>query len=268
MSAGEQRAPGSAAVNGQLWGVRAADWAEAQEPTQIPMYLAVLDRLGLGPGASVLDVGCGAGGFCAHAAQRGARVCGLDASEGFIRAARSRLPHADLRVGELEELPYDDSSFDAVTGFNAFQFATRPVEALREARRVVRDGGRVAILVWGPKEQCEMAEIMPVCSSFLPPPPPGASGPFAMSAPGILEELLLEAGLAPTVADDVSCPFVYPNRATAVRAILASGGATKAMQAVGEDAVRGALEEAVARYETPDGGVRLENVFRYAIATR
>jgi ubiquinone/menaquinone biosynthesis C-methylase UbiE len=93
--------------------------------------------------------GCGSGGFCELAAARGARVSGIDAAAGLIEFARGRLPHADLRVGAIEQLPWPDDSFDVVSGFNAFQFAADFVAALDEARRVTRSGGRVAICNWG-----------------------------------------------------------------------------------------------------------------------
>lgn len=55
----------------------------------------------------MLDVGCGVGVFLGLVADRGAATFGLDASETLIAAARRRLPDADLRVGEMEALPYE-----------------------------------------------------------------------------------------------------------------------------------------------------------------
>ena len=66
----------------------------------------------------MLDIGCGVGAFLRLVADRGAQPFGLDASEALIELARERLPDADLRAGEMEALPYDDDTFDLVTGFN------------------------------------------------------------------------------------------------------------------------------------------------------
>ena len=77
------------------------------------------------------------------AAERGAVPSGVDISPGLLGIARERLPHADLREGDMESLPFGDAAFDAVTGVNAFQFAGDPRRALREAARVARPGGRV-----------------------------------------------------------------------------------------------------------------------------
>src|SRR6266540_6746100 len=121
---------GSATRWGPLWGARPADWA-LSEDLQRPTYEAALERTGLAPGQRVLDVGCGAGAFLRLVAERGGVPHGLDASEALIAFSRTRLPDADLRVGEMENLPWDDDTFDLVTGFNAFFFADDMVAALR-----------------------------------------------------------------------------------------------------------------------------------------
>ena len=130
---------GSAARWGPLWGARPADWA-LSEDQQIPTYRAALERVGLEPGQAVLDAGCGVGAFLRLAADRGARVFGIDASHELLDLARRRLPGADLRVGDIEALPYDDNSFDLVTGFNSFFFANDIVAAAGEAGRVAKLG--------------------------------------------------------------------------------------------------------------------------------
>src|SRR5690349_15705842 len=106
------RTAGTAAAQGELWGVRARDWAEVQEGLARPLYEAVLRKTGIGTATRVLDVGCGSGLFCVVAAERGARVTGIDATAPFIAIARERVPDADFRVGEMEVLPYGDKTFD------------------------------------------------------------------------------------------------------------------------------------------------------------
>ena len=127
---------GTANVQGQIWGSRAKDWADVQESVALPLFETVLQETALAKNTSVLDIGCGSGIFCEMAAKRGARVSGLDASEQLLAIARQRVPSGDFRTGEMEELPYDDQSFDVVTGFSSFQFATNPIKALQEASRV------------------------------------------------------------------------------------------------------------------------------------
>jgi SAM-dependent methyltransferase len=256
---------GSASVQGPLWGARAQDWAELTEPVGMPFYEAVFDALGLGPTTHLLDVGCGAGLALQLATKRGATVAGLDAAEGLLDVARRRNPDADLRLGDLEELPFPDGTFTAATSFNAVQYAADPVAALREVRRVLAVGSPLAVLTWGPPERCEMREVLGAIGGLLPPPPPGAGGPFALSAPGALEGLLERAGLRAGTGGDVDTPYVYRDVATAVRAQQASGPAIRAAQYAGDDAVHAALTEVMQRYRRGDG-VRLENVFRYVVA--
>src|SRR5262245_46176408 len=121
-----------------LWNDEAAVFAEHWSAFAAPAQHAVADALQLGDGMRVLDVGCGAGRFCALAASRGARVSGLDGAAAMIAIASRTAPGADLCVGPLDRLPWPDATFDAVTGFNSLQFASDPVTALRDWSRVTR----------------------------------------------------------------------------------------------------------------------------------
>lgn len=78
----------------------------------------------------------------------------------------------------MEDLPWTDNTFDVVTGFNAFQYAADVMNALWEARRVARPGGRVAMAVLGRQEDAVAAAV----GKLLSPPPLGAEGPSALSA--------------------------------------------------------------------------------------
>jgi ubiquinone/menaquinone biosynthesis C-methylase UbiE len=143
---------GSAAVQVILWGGDARTWADLQEPTQYPLWIATLETAGVGSGTRFLDVGCGAGGASGLAAGRGARVCGLDAAATMVEIARARIPTGEFRAGDLQELPYLDEAFDVVFACNAIQYAADPVAALRELRRVCAGDGRVVVSVWAPAD--------------------------------------------------------------------------------------------------------------------
>jgi SAM-dependent methyltransferase len=143
-----QMRTGSFTVQGQLRGERAHDFA-TQEPKVSALYEAVLDELEIGGETRLLDVGCGAGLFLKLAEQRGASVSGLDAASPMIEIARERAPRAELAVGEMEQLPFADRSFDGVTGFNSFQFAANPGSALAEAARVGTADAPVVIATLG-----------------------------------------------------------------------------------------------------------------------
>ena len=257
---------GTAQAQGALWGVQAHNFAERQEGMLLPAYKKVFDLTNVGRGTQLLDVGCGPGLATQLAAKLGASVTGLDASEAELSIARERVPDGDFRQGEMEELPYADASFDVVTGFNSFQYAADPVNALRQARRVVKPGGYVAMVTWGRAQDCEHATTFAAVMACVPPPPPGAEGPFALSEPGKLEALLEQAGLTPQESGDVSCPFEYPDDETAWRALSSPGPLVAAIEYAGEEKIKQAILTSLAPFKTPQGGYRQENRFRYAIA--
>jgi SAM-dependent methyltransferase len=259
---------GTAGVNDKLWGARARVWAELQEPIHEPIYAAVFADTKLGAGVKYLDAGCGSGFALALAAAAGASASGLDAAADLVAIARERAPGADIRQGELEELPFDDATFDLVTGFNSFQYAGAPVRALREARRVTRKGGHVVIVTWSPPELTAAAKIILALKPLMPPPPPGVTppGPFALSDETALKALAVEAQLKPVAMRDVECPFAYPDVATGVRAITSSGVAARAIGHSGEDAVVKAHEAVLGQFKRADGSIFVPNRFRYLIA--
>lgn len=167
---------GSAEKWGLLWGARPRAWGENEE-MQVPTYEEAICRVGIAPGQRVLDIGCGTGVFLRLVADRGATPFGLDASEALLEIARERVPEADLRVGEMERLPYADDGFDLVTGFNSFFFAADMVAALRGAARVAKPDAPVVIQVWGRPERCDLEAQKQVARRYAPPPPPRAPAP-------------------------------------------------------------------------------------------
>lgn len=261
---------GSAEMQGALWGASARAWSELNEPHCTPLYEHVLDAVCAGPGVELFDAGCGAGLAMQIAAKRGAVVTGLDASAPLLAIARERNAAADIRQGDLETLPFADDRFDAATAFNSIQYASDPVAALRELRRVVKPGAPVAVLTWGPPERCETAVILAALGGLMPPPPPGAApaGPFALAQPGQLEALVASAGLQPIQSGDAAMAFDFADLDTAVAAQLTSGPARRAIQHSGEAAARDALVDAYAKSRQADGRYRQANIFRFVVATK
>ena len=103
------------------------------------------------PGASVLDVGCGTGSLLAGlaAAQPELRITGVDLSLPMIAAAREQLPPQGFAaVADAESLPFRDGSFDLVVSSSSFHFWPRPLEALRECRRVLTPHGTLVMTDW------------------------------------------------------------------------------------------------------------------------
>lgn len=259
--------PGSGAVQGELWGAAAQDWAALMEPQGRPLFDAVLARGRFTPGARVLDVGCGSGGFAQLIAERGCEVSGFDASAPLLAIAR-QTPGASFHHGDVETLPFPDERFDIVTGINSFQYAADPRRALGEARRVSKRGAQIFVATWGPPDACEAAAYLGALKPMLPPPPPGAGGPFALSEEGKLRALVASAGLTPQSIEDVDVTWQFESLATALAAMLAAGPSILAIKTSGRERVQQTLERAIAPFRLSDGRYRLENRFRYLLATR
>ena len=238
-------------------GARASDRAEILEGQVRPAYEAALQRAGVTGSTRYLDVGCGAGMAAQMAAARGARVTGTDTADALLDIARERVPTAQFHLADLEELPFAANSFDLVTGFNSFLYAANPVIALAEAQRVTRPGGTVAVVTWGLPDRMEAAAMIGALRPLLPAPPPGASGPFALSEEAALRAFAAEAELVPTTVFDVDCPFQYVDEATALRGFNSAGAAVRAMEHSSEQAVTEAHAKALAAFRQPDG--RLPN---------
>ena len=264
-----QRGMGTAQVQGELWGAKAKDWAEVQEPGWQRVYEHVFGRLGIRPGMRVLDVGCGAGGAMEVARSLGAEVSGIDASPNLVAIARARLPGVRIDVGEMEKLPFDAAAFDVVTGFNSYQFAGDVLEALREARRVCKPGGDIALLFWGRKEDCDVLDaLLPAALSLLPPSPSTGPAKPALSAPGVAEALVREAGLAVEFSEEVSCQLAYPDKNMAYRALASSAPFVRAERHAGSEALEAAVSSVLERFTGADGSVVLNNRMRYVVAVR
>lgn len=280
MSAGAEPGPGgaaprtrtisvAAAVQRRLWGTDPQAWADLAEAHNQPLFEAVLDAAGVGPGSRVLDVGCGSGLTLLLAAGRGAVPSGLDVSPGLLGIARDRLPEADLREGDMESLPFGDDAFDAVLGVNAFQFAGDPRRALREAARVARPGGRVVASLFAAPERSQGTVIHEAMSALIPPERAGDHAPYALSAPGNLEAAMTEAGLRVADTGEVICHWVYASMADGVRSLLCSAGGARAIEAAGEHAVRDVVQRALAQFQDPaTGAITLANTFRWVAACR
>ena len=262
MNTNTEPKPRTATVNGRLWGLRAADWSELQETQFRPVYEAVFKRAALQAGTQYLDVGCGSGLAVQMAAKLGDKVSGIDAAPALLESARARSPDADFHLGDLEELPFADHRFDLVTGFNAFQYAGNPALALGEARRVAIPGAMVVIVTWGPPEGMQAASLVAALRPVLPPPPPGAPGPFALSDEATLRAFAAQAGLVPGEMFDMESPWHYASLDHGLRGLKSAGVGVRAIEHSGEDKVDDVHRQALAPFAQADGSYRIAATFR------
>lgn len=259
----------AAQVQRGLWGGDPEGWARFAESHNRALFEAVLDATGVGPATRVLDVGCGTGMALALARERGALPAGVDVTEGLLAIARRRLPDGDLRVADMESLPFGDESFDVVLGVNSFQFAGDPVRALREAARVCASGGAVAASLFAAPERSESTAVHHALAALSPPEEEADHAPYALSEPGNLEAAMEAAGLRIEAQGEVPLAWAYASMDDAVRGLMSSAGAARAIRTAGADQVRATLVAAMGRFQDgATGAVTMNNTFRWVSARR
>jgi SAM-dependent methyltransferase len=125
---------------------------------------AILGALALGPGDRLLELGCGGGLLLRDALATGAQVVGVDHSEDMVALARERAPGAEVVLGGAETPPFPDGAFTAVAMSVVLMFLPDPVAVLRECRRVLASGGRLAAYTTAPELRGTPAAPEPVAS--------------------------------------------------------------------------------------------------------
>lgn len=257
---------GPAAVQRRLWSADPEGWRLFSEPHTRPLFEAVLAGVGAGPGVRLLDVGCGTGLLLQLAGARGAEVTGLDVAPALLAVAAERLPDVDLHVADLQSPPFPDAAFDVVTAVNALQFASDPRVAIAQVSRVLRPGGRLGIGLFAEPERAESTAIH-LAMAALSPAREAEHAPYALSEGDNLRLALEAAGLRPGESGEVVCVWAYDGVEDAVRGLMGSGGGTRAVEELGRDAVRTAIEGALVPFTDPaTGRIAMRNVFRWLIA--
>lgn len=249
---------------GEAWGSHAAEWAYLFEPYARNANDLLFDRLEVGSGDRLLDIACGSGYAASLAASRGAAVTGLDAAEALIAIARDRTPQAEFRVGDMFALPFADSSFDVATSFNGIWKGCET--ALREARRVLKPGGRLGLTFWGPLEQVGLLPYFLTMISMSP-PSHGAQSARQGETLQAAEDMLTETGFAPRDRGTVTVWNEWPDVDLAVRALAAAGPSVPAIRQAGREAFCDALREVIAPMAAPGIGVRISSQFGWITAT-
>jgi SAM-dependent methyltransferase len=214
------------------WGRKAVDFSALSEPSNCREYVAVHHRLGVDAGDRLLDVACGSGLSIELARLRGAVCSGIDASPRLVAVARDRNPGCDVRVGDMNSLPWDRASFDVVTSFRGI-WGTTP-GAVAEIHRVVRPGGRVGITVWGHLKVSPGAWAMAPFRLAATEKVDNQAAMVSLGRPGAGEQLLESHGFSDIERVDVPFALEFADPQLYARALASTGPAYEAIQNVGE----------------------------------
>jgi SAM-dependent methyltransferase len=238
------------------WGRQAPEFAYCIENMHWREYLHMLDQTGVGPGIRYLDIACGSGLAMRLACERGASVTGLDASQRLLAIAAARSPEADIRRGDMFNLPFADQSFDVATSFRGIW--GNCLGALQEVRRVVRPGGKVGLSFWGHQKKMQAYPLFAVLGQTTQDQRDNTGSMVRIGLPGNAEQLMRDAGLEPGTRTSVRLHWEFPDVDLAVRALAATGPGYLAMQHIGLDAFMASARQAAASLYVEGIGVRAE----------
>ena len=228
----------------------------------------MLDLARIQPGQRILDVAAGAGEPAVSAAERvgpSGYVLATDISEGIVelahQVARERgLKQVETRAMDGEKLDLPDASFDAVLCRLGLMYMPHPVTALREWRRALRPGGRVAVAVFSTPDRNSWGALPASIirrRAQLPPPVLGQPGPFSLGGAGVLEDVLRQAGFANPEVLVVPVPHRAASAAEYVRVAREAFGGFNAMMAdlppQERESVWNEVEDSMRSFESPGG---------------
>lgn len=185
---------------------------------------ALVQRIGVTKGLKVLDLGCGDGTTAIPAAKLGADVLGVDISSNLVEAGNKRvkeegLSNCSFQEGDAINLDQlSDQAFDLSVSIFGAMFAPKPFDVAKEMVRVTRPGGRVVMGNWIPNDPTLVAQILKICSSYMPPPPEGFVSPMTWGVESHVIERFTNAGVS---AENISFAqdtftFNYPGPPSAL----------------------------------------------------
>ena len=245
--------------------------AAAYEDLHVPALFQqwsprVVEAAQIRPGHRVLDVACGTGVLAREAALRlGGEgfVAGLDASPGMLAVAKRLAPAIEWREGVAESLPYEAESFDAIVSQFGLMFFRDRAGALREMKRVLAPGGRIAVAVW---ESLDNSQAYPIEVALLE-RIAGERAANALRAPFVLGDraelttLFRDAGVASVEITTHNGTARFPSIKTMVEADLRGWLPVMGVVLTEEqiECILKEAEQALGQYVTPEGTVEFDS---------
>ena len=258
----------------ELWTGRAEAYQRGFARLTAHTVGALLDAAGVAEGTRLLDVGTGPGVVAGAAVARGARATAVDADPGMAEAAASNVPGLDVRLAVLPDLPLNDGEFDAVTGNFVINATGDPAAVLAELRRVLRDGGRLALTCWRyPPSPAVGLAADAIAAAGVPWPDDVPAPPFReYSSPAAFEALLIGTGFTEATARELSWQHqVDPERwwqEVYLSRVGSNGVVIGRQDAATVGRIKAEYDRLVARYAVGDGQVALPAVAVLASGSR
>jgi ubiquinone/menaquinone biosynthesis C-methylase UbiE len=258
------------------WNEAASSWGKRHdwlfEQTR-PVTERLVARLGPAPGELILELAAGPGDLGLSIATRvepGGTLISSDFAPEMVGLARENgtargLTNVDYRVLDAERLDLADDSVDGVVCRWGFMLMADPGAALRETRRVLRHGGRLAFAVWAaPQRNPWMA--VPIAAAveqgFVEAPDPTRPGPFNLQDPEQIRALVGESGFAEPVIEEVAFAFEYVDfdEFWGVHMQLSQrlAGGVASLSEPERDEFRGVLLERLAPFQDEDGSYAMD----------
>jgi ubiquinone/menaquinone biosynthesis C-methylase UbiE len=172
----------------------------------------LLDAVGAGPHARLLDVACGPGYLAGQASDRGATVTGIDVAKAMVEIARRRCPRIEFRQADAQALPFPEASFHAIVGNLAIPHLARPERAAAEFHRVLASNGWLALTTWDLPGRARLVGVLleAVREVEVIPPETVPTGPDFFRFADNAEFNALLAGQGFTEVEVRSIAFMHP----------------------------------------------------------
>jgi SAM-dependent methyltransferase len=266
---------GFRATSREKWEEAAPGWSAVRAAFQrdtLPVSRWLVDAIHPQPGHAVLELAAGPGdtGFlAAELIQPGGKLISTDGAEAMVEFARARAEELGLggvveaKPMEAEWIDLSAATVDAVLCRWGYMLLADPETALRETRRVLKPGGRLALAVWDRAEANPWSMgRMVVRLGFAEPDPPGQPGPFALGDPERLEDLLAGAGFVDDLeVDALDFHFTAPDADTwweqQLDCSITLKALTERLSPADHYRLRDAVDAELAAFVQPDRSVRL-----------
>jgi len=253
------------------WDAHADAYGRVFEPLTVGFVRQALDRLEPLAGCDLLDVAAGAGGAALEALRRGARVTAVDGSAAMVRRIAARAPGIDARMMDGVALALPDAGFDIGLSCFGIVLFPDPAAGMAELRRVLRPGGRVAIITWTELHRYALAaRLRDATIAVRGAVPPGElPAQLRFVEPERLRALVAGAGFAEVRVERLEADLLATSAPALAASLAFAPGMAAMLDALGADrpAVMRNFADRLAADQGP-GEVRLEAVAHVALAVR